>query len=121
MTPNRPDLLEYGKMDAGIEFTIADGMKLRVAGRGTARLLGLDRTRIKMMDVLFMPGLDRRLLLVGKLEERGLDVEFQCSSCVIWTTDSAIALGRKVGTAYMLKCDQDKARLFQYAGVGTQW
>ncbi|GMF22451.1 unnamed protein product [Phytophthora lilii] len=42
-----------------------------------------------MVDVLYIPGLDRRLLSVGKLAERGMNVEFQRSSSVIWGKTSA--------------------------------
>jgi hypothetical protein len=108
-------------LNAGIEVTIADGKKLTVAGRGTVRLLGMDRKRIKMVDVLHIPDLDRRLLSVGKLAERRLKVEFQRSSCVIWGNPSAIALGKKVGKAYVLDCDQAEARFVQYAGADSQW
>ncbi|KAE8983908.1 hypothetical protein PR002_g23112 [Phytophthora rubi] len=121
MTPHRSDLLEYEALDTTMEVTIADGKKLTVAGRGTVRLLGLDQNRIKMVDVLHIPGLDRRLLSVGKLAERGLNVEFQRSSCVIWGNASAIALGKKIGKAYMLDCDQEEARFVEYAGADSQW
>ncbi|GMF50845.1 unnamed protein product [Phytophthora fragariaefolia] len=84
MTAHRSDLLEYEAMDSGMAVTIADGMKLTVVGRGTVRLLGLDQKRIKMVDVLHIPDLDRQLLSVGKLAERGLNIEFQRSSCVNW-------------------------------------
>ncbi|KAJ8575963.1 hypothetical protein ON010_g3254 [Phytophthora cinnamomi] len=48
-----------------------------------------------MMDVLYIPGIDRRLRSVGKLAERGLSVEYQRSSRVIWGKTSAVALGNK--------------------------
>ena len=61
------------------------------------------------MEVLYIPGLDRRLLSVGKLAENGLTVEFQRSTCVIRSTTCAIAPGKKVGKAYMLECEQENA------------
>ncbi|KAE8880394.1 hypothetical protein PF010_g26402 [Phytophthora fragariae] len=79
-TLHRSDLLEYEPLDTTMEVTIAVGKKLTVAGRGTVRLLGLDQNRIKMVDVFHIPGLDRRLLSVGRLAERDLNVEFQRSS-----------------------------------------
>ncbi|GMF45505.1 unnamed protein product [Phytophthora fragariaefolia] len=122
MTPHRSDLLEYEEgLGAGMEVTIADGKKLTVAGRGTVRLLGLDQKRIKMVDVLHIPGFDKRLLSVGKLAERGLNVGFQRSSCVIWGNANAIASGKKVDKAYVLDCDQEEARFVQYAGADSQW
>uniref|UniRef100_A0AAV1UQT3 Uncharacterized protein n=1 Tax=Peronospora matthiolae TaxID=2874970 RepID=A0AAV1UQT3_9STRA len=73
-----------------------------------------------MVEVLHIPGLDRRLLSVGKLADRGLNVEFQRSSCVIWGTASAIAKGKKVGKAYILDCEQEEARFVQYAEAGSK-
>ena len=76
MTPHRSDLFDYDTLSAGVVATIADGKKLRVHGRGTVNLTGLDDRRVKMMNVLYIPGLKRRLLSVGRLAERGLSVEF---------------------------------------------
>lgn len=79
MTPHRGDLFDYETLDADIKVTIANGKKLCVAGRGTV----LDGKRIKMVEVLYIPGLDRWLLSVGNLAERGMNVEFQRSTCII--------------------------------------
>ncbi|OWY92187.1 polyprotein, partial [Phytophthora megakarya] len=95
MTPHRADLFEYETLDTGIEVTIADGKKLRVVGRGTVRLTGLDSVRIMMEELLYIPGLDRWLL--------------------------AIALGKKADKAYLLDCQQEETWFVQYAGVGSEW
>ncbi|OWZ15190.1 Integrase, catalytic core protein [Phytophthora megakarya] len=121
MTPFREDLFAFEGMASGIEVTIADGKKLRVAGKGTVKLTGVDGKRIKMMEVLYIPGLDRRLLSMGKLAERGLAVEFQRSSCTIWEATSAIATGTKMGKAYVLECEQEEVRFVEYTGVDSQW
>ena len=111
MTPPCSDLFDYGTMDTNVEVTIADGKKLKVHGRGTVRLSGLNNRRIKMMDVLFIPGLDRRLLSVGQLAERGLNVEFQRSSCVICGDGSAIAVGKRWGKRSFLTVSKRKHSL----------
>ncbi|POM63711.1 Polyprotein [Phytophthora palmivora] len=121
MTPFREDLLDFEGTVSRIEVTLADGKKLRVAGQGTVKLTSLNGKHIKMMEVLYIPGLDRRLLSVGKLADRGLTVEFQRSSCVIWSKTCAIASGRKVGKAYMLDREQEEAQFVEYAGTGSQW
>ncbi|OWY99171.1 Integrase, catalytic core protein, partial [Phytophthora megakarya] len=121
MTPFREDMFTFDRMVSGIEVTIADGKKLQVAGKGTVKLPGVNGKRIKMMEVLYIPGLDRRLLSVGKLAERGLTVEFQRSSCTIWGDTSAITTGTKVGKAYVLECEQEEARFVEYAGADSQW
>uniref|UniRef100_H3H572 Polyprotein n=2 Tax=Phytophthora ramorum TaxID=164328 RepID=H3H572_PHYRM len=121
MTPHRNDLFEYKDLDSDVEVTIADGKKIRVVGTGSVRLTGIDGTRIKMIDVLFIPGLDRQLLSVSRLAERGMIVEFQKKSCTIWNKSKAIALGKKVGKAYMLDCEKDMAHYVEYAGVDSEW
>ncbi|POM63250.1 Integrase catalytic core protein [Phytophthora palmivora] len=93
---------------ADIEVTIAGGKKLRVAGQGTVRLTSLNGKHIEMIEVLYTP-------------ERGLTVEFQRSSCVIWSKTCAIAAGRQIGKAYMLDYEEEEARFVEYAGTGSQW
>ena len=117
MTPHENDLFNYEVLDDGPEVTIADGKKLQVSGKGTVKLTVLDGLRIKMVEVLHIPGLDRRLLLVGKLAEHGLMVEFRSSSCIISITKRAIATGKKVGKTYVLNCEQEEARLVEYTAV----
>ncbi|KAE9212787.1 hypothetical protein PF004_g15532 [Phytophthora fragariae] len=121
MTPHRNDLFEYKDLDSNIEVTIADGKKIRVVGTGSVRLTGIDGKRIKMIDVLYIPGLDRQLLSVRRLAERGMSVEFQKKSCTIWNKSKAIASGKKVGKVYVLDCEKDMAQYVEYAGVDSEW
>ncbi|KAG2957385.1 hypothetical protein PC119_g27347 [Phytophthora cactorum] len=121
MTPHRNDLFEYEDLEENIEVTIADGKKIRVVGTGSVRLMGIDGKRIKMVEVLHIPGLDRRLLSVGKLAECGMSVELQQNSCVIWNKSKAIASAKKVGKAYMLDCQKDMAHYVEYGGMDNQW
>nr|CCA24887.1 putative polyprotein [Albugo laibachii Nc14] len=93
MTPHRSDVFDYEIVNTDVEVTIADGKTLRVHGNGTLKLTGLNNRRTKMIDVLYIPGLDRRLLSVGKVSERDLTVELHRSSCVICNDSSTIATG----------------------------
>ncbi|KAJ8574782.1 hypothetical protein ON010_g4429 [Phytophthora cinnamomi] len=121
MTPHRDDLFEYADMSADMFVTIADGKKIRAAGMRSVGLTGIDGKRIRMVEVLHIPGLDRQLLSVGKLSERGMSVEFQRKSCVIWDKSTAIASGKKIGKAYVLECQQDTAYYTEYSGVESGW
>ncbi|KAE9004316.1 hypothetical protein PR003_g17224 [Phytophthora rubi] len=121
MTPHRNDLFEYKDLDSKIEVTIADGEKIRVVGTGSVRLTGIDGKSIKMINVLYIPVLDRQLLSVSRLAEHGTSVEFQKKSCTIWNKSKAIASGKNVGKAYGLDCDKDMARYVEYAGVDSEW
>lgn len=77
MTPYREDLFGSDDTILGINVTIANGNKLRVLGKGIVKLAGMDGKHIRTLDIMYVTGLDRRLLSVGNLVERGLRVEFQ--------------------------------------------
>jgi len=113
---NRNDLFEYKDLDAVIDVTIADGKKFRVVGTGSVRLTGIAGTRIKMVDVLYIPRLDRQLLSVSRMGERGMSTEFQQKSSTIWNNAKAIALGRKVSKVYVLDCEKDTAHYVERRG-----
>ncbi|KAE9305471.1 hypothetical protein PF008_g21708 [Phytophthora fragariae] len=115
MTPHRNDLFEYKNLESNLEMTIADGKKIRAVGMRPMYLTGIDGKHIKMVDVLRIPGLDRQLLSVGKLAERGMSVEFQQKSCAIWNKLKAIALSKKVGKPYVFDCEKDMAHCVEYA------
>ncbi|OWZ04219.1 Integrase, catalytic core protein [Phytophthora megakarya] len=121
MTPHRDDLYEFSTMPADMYVTIAAGKKIRIAGTGSVRLKGIDGKSIRMVEVLHVPGFDRRLLSVGKLGDRGMSVEFQRNSCVISNESKVIASGKKYGKAYELDCHQDTAHDTDYAEVDSEW
>jgi hypothetical protein len=121
MTSYLSDLFDYVSFNTGVELIIADGNKLRVHRRGTVKLTGLDDKRIKMPDVVYIPGLYRRLLSVGRLSERGLSVEFQRLSCIIRSASRVIAMRNKVGKSFLLDCQQEKARFVEYSGDDSKW
>lgn len=66
MTPPRGDLFDYESLDAGVQVTVGDGKKLCVLGKETVKRPGLNGKRINMVEVLYILGLDRRLLSGGE-------------------------------------------------------
>lgn len=57
----------------------------------------------------YIPGLDRRLLSVGKLAERVLRVDFQQFSCVIGGKNKGLVPGKKISRAFVLDCKDESA------------
>ncbi|CAI5711696.1 unnamed protein product [Peronospora farinosa] len=86
-----------------------------VAGESRSSGWMIDSAHSDVMYVLHIPGLVRRLLSVGKLAERVLNVEFERTSCIIWNKNQATASGKKVGKTYMLECQQETAQYVAYS------
>lgn len=61
MTPYREDLFDFDDTILSINMIIADGKKRRVLGKGTVKLTRTSSKHIRMLDVINIPGLDRRL------------------------------------------------------------
>ncbi|CEG40801.1 hypothetical protein F443_11535 [Plasmopara halstedii] len=78
-TISRMNLFDYKGLGVSIEVSIADKKKVLVKGAGAVEVIELDGKGIHMVEILHIPGLDRRLLSVGKLAERGMSVEFSRS------------------------------------------
>uniref|UniRef100_A0AAV1TCW5 CCHC-type domain-containing protein n=1 Tax=Peronospora matthiolae TaxID=2874970 RepID=A0AAV1TCW5_9STRA len=121
MTPHRSELFEYKELNTGQQVSIADDKKLQVVGVGTVKLKGLEGRRTMKVEVMHIPGLDKRLLSVGKLAGRGMRVEFRSSSSIIKSAKHAIASGKKIGKAYFLDCEQEEARFVEYAWAESEW
>ena len=83
-------------MFKGVAETIADGKKIRVGETGSVRFTGIENKCIRMVDVHQIGELYWRLLSVGKLAERELNIEFEHTSCVFWDKNHAIASMRMI-------------------------
>ena len=64
-----------------IHIIIANGKQVAARGIGTIRVVLKNKTPIRIDSVLFVPELDRRLLSVPVLVERGLNVSFEKGKC----------------------------------------
>jgi hypothetical protein len=83
MSPSRSDFETYAQLNEMIEVRIADGEALTAVGVGNVRLVLPDGTTAVVSEVLHIPGLDRRLMSVAKLVQRGFEVVFGQSKCTI--------------------------------------
>uniref|UniRef100_M4BJG1 Uncharacterized protein n=1 Tax=Hyaloperonospora arabidopsidis (strain Emoy2) TaxID=559515 RepID=M4BJG1_HYAAE len=66
-------------------------------------------------------GLDRRLLIVGKLADRNMSEKLRQGSWVIWTKSKAVASLQIFGDTYVMESHQDMAQYVEYAQVEDEW
>jgi hypothetical protein len=73
-------------------------------------MVGATGLAIRMVDVLRIPDLDRRLLSIGKLTERGLSVEFGTEYCRIWHGLDLVAKVKRNGNTNTMDTEPEQAR-----------
>ena len=66
-----------------------------------------------MKDVLFVPGLKKKLLSISALDAKGMRVSFIDAQVLMWpkgkSIDGAIVIGEQEGGLYKLKGHQEQA------------
>jgi hypothetical protein len=71
------------------------------------------RTRMRMKDALYVPGLKKNLLSISSLDKRGFMVSFIDGEFLMWpkgkTIEYGIVIGTEEGGLYKLKCHSDAA------------
>ncbi|DAZ94964.1 TPA: hypothetical protein N0F65_000059 [Lagenidium giganteum] len=121
MSPNRGDFIEYRELPRPITITIADGKMMNAVGRGRVRVICEDGKVVTMCDVLHVEGLDRRLLSVPKLTERGFTTQFDAKFCSIMRGDKVFVRARRVLSAYVLYTRLEHAMYCEMADATSKW
>ena len=105
MCPERNDFSVIKPLKIPIEISIADGNKVLAKEIGTINVVLENKKNIKIHDVLYVPGLDRRLLSISALVGKGLSVIFKNSICEIIDQNETIVKIPKTGQLYLMKCE----------------
>ena len=74
MTPAKVNLFEYEKLREAIQVRVSDDEFMSVIGRGSIQFCCKNGTSVTVNEVLHIPMLDRRLLAVPKIVQRGHNV-----------------------------------------------
>lgn len=98
--------LEQSQRTPARNVKFADGQVLRSRFKGVVKLRARDvvglATRVKLEDVLFVPGLSANLVSVSALTMKGFDVIFKKDQCCITKGDRVLLIAQKVGDLYKL-------------------
>ncbi|DAZ96750.1 TPA: hypothetical protein N0F65_012327 [Lagenidium giganteum] len=105
MTHCDADLINARQLTKPIHVYVADGRRLSAIVMGD--VIGKDG--IIITEVLLIPGLDKRLLSIPKLTEKGLDVEFQTDSCTIKKSGRVVITVPRIGGIYQWKTTTEVA------------
>jgi len=83
MTAIKTDLKNYKQFENPLQINLADNSILYSDGKGDVTLLiynGSEKNDILLVDVLFVPKLQNKLLSLPAMIEKGADVEFKGKS-----------------------------------------
>ena len=106
MTGDKNDFISYQKETPGV-VTLADKSQIASVGVGDVKaeiFSGVDGATIPVMfkNVLYVPGLKRRLLSIAAFTETGATVIFRGELCTIVINDKSYDLGHKHGKLWKL-------------------
>jgi hypothetical protein len=80
---------------------------------------------MKMKEVLYVPGLQKNLLSISTLDEKGYRVEFIDGKVLMWprgnTFDDAVVIGVQEGGIYKLKGQSDSTLIHDTMNTGELW
>ena len=105
MCPFKNDFVELRSLNRAVTVSIANGETVMAAGVGTIRVVLRNKKPIKIEDVLYVPGLDRRLLSIPALSARGLHVTFRNRTCEIRNDQEVVTQVTQKGKLFVLECD----------------
>jgi hypothetical protein len=89
------------------KFTLGDDYQYPIKGVGESNYKLDSGTPIKMKDVLYVPGLKKKLLSISALDKKGFRVVFIDGEVIMWpkgkNIEDAIVIGTEEGGLYKLK------------------
>jgi len=113
MTGNKEVLLNLIQKDSPHKVKLGDDYQYPIKGGGEAVYHLGSRKRIKMKEVLYVPGLKKNLLSISALEEKGYRVALVDGQVLMWSKgksfDDAVVIGIQEGGLYKLKGKEEQA------------
>jgi hypothetical protein len=109
MTYARWKFDDYIELDEPIDVTTASGATIQAIGQGTVRLQALVQGQIRpvrLVDVLYVPGLAGSLISVIQLQNKGLTIQTTVGprrELLIKFQGTIVGLACRVGQAYILQ------------------
>ncbi|OWZ03488.1 polyprotein [Phytophthora megakarya] len=101
MTGDRTDFTVFEELASTLTITVANGERLPAQGKGTVKFVLEGGRTVCMTDVLYIPGINRKLISVSALASKGVQLSFGADVCVLKHEDKVVARVRKQGRLYI--------------------
>jgi hypothetical protein len=84
-----------------VEVVLGDDREVKVAGCGTISFRRESLPPMILMEVLYVLGLKKKLVLVSTIEEKGYEVLFCDGQVLLFPIRSSITLAKVIGTRHV--------------------
>lgn len=121
MSPNKSDFSNYQALENPVEVTIADGATVKAVAVGEIVIEYSNELKVRVTDVYHIPDLDRRLISVAKLTQRGLVVQFGPSHCSIIQGTEVVMKIPKKNNVYVIGEERERAMVIEHGHSPNQW
>jgi len=99
-TPHHEMMQNYVAGDHGVVY-LADGQPMDIVGIGDVQIKTLNGSTWNLKNVRHVPGLKKKLISVGQLDDNGHSILFSGGMWKISKGAMVLARGKKTGTMYM--------------------
>jgi hypothetical protein len=125
MTDNKDSLSDLVQKDSRHKVKLGDDYQHPIKGVGETSYKLYSKKPLKIKDVLFVPGLNKKLLSISALEEKGFGVTFIDGEFLMWprgkTLDDAIVIGVQEGGLYKLNGHSDSTLVHNTINPSELW
>ena len=111
----------YEKLREAIQVRVADGAVMSAIGRGSIRFRCENGTAVTVNEVLHILTLDRRLLAVPKIVQRGHNARFSEKCCGIYKDNVLMISAKRMGSVYTLGVEYEHSMLIEHEDAGSKW
>ena len=99
MTRVREVFSEIIERDIDVEVELGDDMVVRAVGKGTVAFQRESRPLLRFRDLCYVLGLEKNLISVSTIEDKGLEVLFKGGHVYIFPKGARFATAKVIGTS----------------------
>ena len=108
MSPVKKDMTDFVKFKNPNIVKLADNIVLHAYGKGTVQLSvydGIEKVKVTLKDVLYVPKVQNKLILLSSTTDKGTEVQFRGQSCKVMIDDKVYSTAYKHGKLYKLNSE----------------
>ncbi|OWY98450.1 polyprotein [Phytophthora megakarya] len=91
MTRDRTDVTVFDELASTLIITVANGERLPAQGKGTVKFVLEGGRTVCMTDVLYIPGINQKLISISTLASKGVLLSFGADVCILKHEDKTVA------------------------------